>query len=231
MKTSIALALLVISTAAFAQRISYPNPCNPGMQIVDPAGRTFQCASDRTWKVTVDGADASRPDWLPSWLTLRNAGLSISSLFLFVLLLSSFFTVHTKEAGIVERLGKFSRIATEGLNFKIPLFESLVYTENLNMQLMDVDVTSKTSDDATVTVPVRVQYYVLAEKVKEAYYELDDPEDQIRAHVENVILSYVPKVSLDESYQQEDKIAAAIKTSLSEVMSRFGYSKIGRAHV
>jgi len=36
---------------------------------------------------------------------------------------------------------------------------------------------SKTKDDATVTVPVRVQYYVLPGKVKEAYYELDDPED------------------------------------------------------
>ena len=83
---------------------------------------------------------------------------------------------------------------------------------------------SKTKDDATVTVPVRVQYFVLPDKVKEACYELDDPEDQIKAHVENVILSYIPKINLDDTYQQEDQIATRIKESLSAVMAKFGYS-------
>jgi regulator of protease activity HflC (stomatin/prohibitin superfamily) len=136
----------------------------------------------------------------------------------------SFFTIHTKQAGVVERLGKFNRIAGPGLNFKLPFVESLVYTENLTMQLMDVPVVSKTKDDATITVPVRVQYFVLPDKVKEAYYELDDPEAQIKAHVENVILSYIPKVDLDDSYQQEDLIAKRVKDGLTEVMARFGYS-------
>lgn len=135
-----------------------------------------------------------------------------------------FFTVHTKHAAIVKRFGKFNRIAGPGLNFKTPLMEKVVYVEDLNMQLMDVPVMSKTKDDATVTVPVRVQYFVLPDKVKEAYYELDDPEDQIKAHAENVILSYIPKINLDDTYQQEDQIATRIKESLSAVMAKFGYS-------
>jgi regulator of protease activity HflC (stomatin/prohibitin superfamily) len=135
-----------------------------------------------------------------------------------------FFTVHTKQAAVIEKFGKFERIAGPGLNFKIPFIEKVVYVEDLNMQLMDVPVMSKTQDDATVTVPVRVQYYVLADKVKEAYYELDDPEDQIKAHVENVILSYIPKINLDDTYQQEDQIAKRIKESLATVMAKFGYS-------
>jgi regulator of protease activity HflC (stomatin/prohibitin superfamily) len=137
---------------------------------------------------------------------------------------SSFFIVHTKQAAVVERLGKFDRIAGPGLNFKLPFLENKVYVEDLNMQLMDVPVMSKTKDDATVTVPVRVQYFVLPDRVKEAYYELDDPEDQIKAHVENVILSYIPKIDLDDTYQQEDQIAKRIKDSLSVVMAKFGYS-------
>lgn len=141
-----------------------------------------------------------------------------------IALFGSLFIIHTKQAGIVERLGKFNRIAGPGLNFKLPLFESCVYVEELNMQLMDVPVDSKTKDDATVTVPVRVQYYVLPDKVREAYYELDDPADQIKAHVENVILSYIPKIDLDDAYKQEEQIAARIKESLTGVMSKFGYS-------
>jgi regulator of protease activity HflC (stomatin/prohibitin superfamily) len=141
-----------------------------------------------------------------------------------VAVFKSFFTVHTKQAAIVERLGKFNRVALPGLNWKIPFLESKVYVEDLSMQLMDVEVASKTQDDATVTIPVRVQYYVLPDKVKEAYYELDDPEDQINAHVENVILSYIPKLNLDDTYLQEDKIAERIKENLQTVMSKFGYA-------
>ncbi|MGA7920213.1 MAG: SPFH domain-containing protein [Candidatus Acidiferrales bacterium] len=139
--------------------------------------------------------------------TLMLVTLAILVVLAVVILKGSFFTIHTKQAGLVERLGKFDRIAGPGLNFKLPFIESLVYVEELSMQLMDVPVMSKTMDDATITIPVRVQYYVLADKVKEAYYELDDPEKQIKAHVENVILSYIPKINLDDTYKQEDKIA------------------------
>lgn len=139
-------------------------------------------------------------------------------------LIGSGFVIHTKQAGIVERMGKFNRIAQPGFNLKLPFIESCVYIEDLNMQLTDVPVSSKTKDDATVTIPVRVQYYVLPDKVKEAYYELDEPEDQIRAHVENVLLSFIPKVTLDQTYEQEDDIAKKVKDSLSSVMSKFGYA-------
>jgi regulator of protease activity HflC (stomatin/prohibitin superfamily) len=152
------------------------------------------------------------------------AGGAIALVVLVIIVSKCFFTIHTKQAAVIEKFGKFERIAGPGLNFKIPFIEKVVYVEDLNMQLMDVPVMSKTQDDATVTVPVRVQYYVLPDKVKEAYYELDDPEDQIKAHVENVILSYIPKINLDDTYQQEDQIAKRIKESLSTVMAKFGYS-------
>jgi regulator of protease activity HflC (stomatin/prohibitin superfamily) len=161
---------------------------------------------------------------IPDWVNVGNGLLLFFGIVAIVMFFSCFFTVHTKQAGVIEKWGKFNRIAAPGLNFKLPFLESLVYTEDLNMQLMDVPVVSKTKDDATITIPVRVQYFVLPDKVKEAYYELDDPEVQIKAHVENVILGYIPKVNLDDTYQQEDLIAKKVKESLSEVMSRFGYS-------
>lgn len=150
--------------------------------------------------------------------------LVIPAMILLCAFFGSFFLIHTKEAGIVERFAKFNRIATEGLNWKLPFVENVVYTESLNMQLLDIEVQSKTKDDATVTIPVRVQYYVLVDRVKEAYYELDDPEAQIKAHVENVILGAVPKMDLDDTYQQEDSIAKKIKESLTAVMQKFGYA-------
>ncbi|MGA7622539.1 MAG: SPFH domain-containing protein, partial [Candidatus Acidiferrales bacterium] len=85
--------------------------------------------------------------------TLMLVTLAILVVLALVILKSSFFTIHTKQAGLVERLGKFNRIAGPGLNFKLPFVESLVYVEELSMQLMDVPVMSKTMNDATVTNP------------------------------------------------------------------------------
>lgn len=151
-------------------------------------------------------------------------GYAVVALIGIAILRSGLFTIHTMQAGIVERMGKFLRIAEPGLNFKWPLLDKVVYIEDLNMQLMDVPVLSKTKDDATVTIPVRVQYYVLPDKVKDAYYRLDDPELQIKAHVENTILSFIPKLTLDETYEQEDQIATRVKNTLLEAMGAFGYA-------
>lgn len=158
------------------------------------------------------------------YLTIQNGMFLALGLFCVIALFNAFFTVNTMSAAIIERFGRFHHIATEGLNFKVPFIDSRVYTEDLSMQLMDVAVASKTKDDATITIPVRVQYFVLPDKVKEAYYKLDDPELQIKAHVENVILSYIPKLDLDETYLQEDQIAARIKENLTNVMAAFGYA-------
>jgi regulator of protease activity HflC (stomatin/prohibitin superfamily) len=141
-----------------------------------------------------------------------------------ILLVKSFFIIHTMQAGVIERLGRFNRIATEGPNFKWPLFEKKVYVEDLSMQLVDVTVSSKTKDDATIHIPVRIQYFVLKDRVREAYYKLDNPERQIKSHVENVILSYIPNLDLDDAYKQEDQIALKIKTNLEAVMAEFGYA-------
>lgn len=227
MKTLATLLLALLSASVVWGQARLQSPCQiggpTGWYLTLPDNTVYSCQADGTFKVTRPGNE-DRPDWLPAVVSVRNGVLLVLGIFVLCTLIGCSFTIHTKQAGIVERLGKFNRVAGPGLNIKWPFVESLVYTEDLNMQLMDVQVVSKTKDDATITVPVRVQYYVLPDKVKEAYYELDDPEDQIKAHVENVILGCIPKIDLDDTYQQEDTIALKIKESLSAVMAKFGYS-------
>jgi regulator of protease activity HflC (stomatin/prohibitin superfamily) len=40
--------------------------------------------------------------------------------------LGSFFTVETAQVAIVQRLGKFARVASPGLNWKTPMIEAVV---------------------------------------------------------------------------------------------------------
>ena len=136
----------------------------------------------------------------------------------------SFFTVEQAHAGIVQRLGKFSRIAPPGLNFKMPFLDTVVANLTLQVQQLDVKVETKTKDNVFVQIPISVQYKVTPEKVYDAFYKLSDPIKQIESFVYNVILGHVPKMTLDETFDQQAQIAIDVKNSLDTSMQEFGYS-------
>lgn len=133
------------------------------------------------------------------------------------------FTVDQQTARVVQRFGKFARVASPGLNFYNPLFEVVSEPINLRVQQLDVPVETKTEDDVFVRVVVSVQYNVLADRVFEAFYKLDDPERQITSYVFDVVRARVPTIKLDDVFEKKDDIAEAIKTELREVMDDFGY--------
>ena len=155
---------------------------------------------------------------------LGGAGGMILLIILIVIAMSLFFTVQTAHAGIVQRLGKFERIASPGLNFKIPLIETVVRKLSLQVQQLDVRVETKTKDNVFVQIPISVQYQVIPEKVYDAFYKLSDPIKQIESFVYNVILGHVPKMTLDQTFEQQAQIAIDVKESLDASMKEFGYS-------
>lgn len=140
-----------------------------------------------------------------------------------IILFGSFFVVEQQRAVIVERFGKFVRIATAGLNFKIPLVDRVAGRVSLKVQQLDVRAETKTKDNVFVHVIVSVQYYVLPQKVYDAFYQLNDPAVQINSYVFDVVRARVPKISLDELFEKKDEIAIAVKEELNETMVNFGF--------
>jgi regulator of protease activity HflC (stomatin/prohibitin superfamily) len=154
--------------------------------------------------------------------------LTFAALLLALLVLSiflgAFFTIETAHVGIVQRLGKFSRIASPGLNFKVPFIDVLVQRLSLQVQQLDVKVETKTKDNVFVQIPISVQYRVDPDRVYDAFYKLSDPIKQIESFVYNVILGHVPKLTLDQTFEQQAQIAIDVETSLDASMKDFGYS-------
>jgi len=134
-----------------------------------------------------------------------------------------FFLVQQQTAALVQRFGKFTRIAEPGLNFKVPFMERVAGRVNLRVRQLDVDVETKTEDNVFVKVIVSVQYFVLKEKIYDAFYKLDDPERQIRSFVFDVVRARVPKIKLDDVFEKKDEIAIVVKQELAQVMDDFGY--------
>lgn len=149
---------------------------------------------------------------------------SLILIFMLLLISGSFFTVATSQAAIVQRFGKFLRVANAGLNFKMPFFDNIIARINLRVQQLDVEIETKTKDNVFVRIPVSIQYLVMPDKVYEAYYKLNDPSQQIQSYVFNVILGHVPKMNLDEAFLQQADIAMAVKSELDAIMADFGYS-------
>lgn len=136
---------------------------------------------------------------------------------------STFFTVQQRSIAMVQRLGKFLRVAGPGLHLKLPLIDSVAGRVNLRVQQLDVKVETKTEDNVFVQLVVAVQYFVLPEKVYEAYYRLDDATRQIRSFVFDVVRAQVPKIKLDDVFAKKDEIADIVKAELASVMDGFGY--------
>ena len=98
---------------------------------------------------------------------------------------------------------------------------------SLKVQEMQVSVETKTSDDVFVKLLMAVQYHVIPERAKEAYYELANPIQQIESYIFDEVRSTVPNMELDEVFRNKDKIAAAVKDNLKETMDKYGYNIIG----
>ena len=162
-------------------------------------------------------------------------GLGVGAIVLIVILIivgvmlfsglrtSIFFTVKTQENVIVERFGKFKKVARPGLNTKTPFIETTTKPISLRVQQLGVEIESKTKDNVFVNVPVAVQYVVGEDSVVEAYYRLQNPEEQIRSYVFDTVRSALSALTLDSAFESKDDIAHNVEQRLSQSMAAYGF--------
>ncbi len=140
-----------------------------------------------------------------------------------LILFASFFVVKQETAAIVERFGKLHSVRHSGLHLKIPLIDQVAKRLNLRIQQLDVIIDTKTLDNVFIRMKVSVQYQVIREQVGDAYYRLENPENQITSFVFDVVRAEVPKMKLDDVFVRKDDIAVAVKGELQEAMNSYGH--------
>ena len=139
------------------------------------------------------------------------------------ILYASIFVVDQQRVAVIERFGKFNRVADAGLNFKIPFIEWTRGLLSLRIQQLDVMLETKTKDNVFIHMTISVQFHVRPEKIYDAFYRLTDAEKQIESFVFDVIRAEVPKMILDDVFEKKDNIAVAVKNELADLMADFGY--------
>lgn len=143
------------------------------------------------------------------------------------ILVSSFFIVRGKTAGILETFGKpHERARLPGLQFKLPWpFTAVRARVNLQIQEIKADVSVKTKDNAFMTLPVKVQYRASDDPVGavKAHYELEKPEAQITSYVLNNVRQTASGMDMVELYANRDSMETQVQATLSERFVRYGY--------
>ena len=74
---------------------------------------------------------------------------------------------------------------------------------------------TKTSDNVFLNVIISVQYKVKEEYVYEAFYVLNDPSEQIKSYVYDVVRSTLPLLTLDKAFESKEMVAQSVKRELS----------------
>lgn len=143
-----------------------------------------------------------------------------------IILFASFFVVKQETAVIIERFGKFLGVKHSGLHLKWPIIDQIAKRLNLRIQQLDVMIDTKTLDNVFIKMKISVQYQVIRTQVGDAYYRLENPENQITSYVFDVVRAEVPKLKLDDVFVKKDDIAIAVKGELQEAMQSYGYDII-----
>lgn len=133
-----------------------------------------------------------------------------------------------KRANIIERFGRpLLSAKPSGLTFKWPWpIDVIVGQVNLQLQEISADVSVKTSDNAFMLLPVKAQYRASSDTqgAVRAFYELEDPEQQITSYVLNNVRQSASGMTMIDLYQNRDAIEAQVQNALQEQFLQYGYS-------
>uniref|UniRef100_A0A2N9HRX6 Band 7 domain-containing protein n=1 Tax=Fagus sylvatica TaxID=28930 RepID=A0A2N9HRX6_FAGSY len=79
-------------------------------------------------------------------------------------------------------------------------------------------------DNVFVQLVCSIQYRVIKENADDAFYELQNPKEQIQAYVFDVVRALVPRMNLDDLFEQKGEVAKSVLEELEKVMGAYGYS-------
>jgi len=127
--------------------------------------------------------------------------------------------VPQQEAWIVERMGKYHKTLSPGLNFLIPILDRVKYVQVLKEQATKIPEQSAVTKD-NVGLHIDGVLYVRVVDPYKASYGVDDPEYAVTQLAQTTMRSEIGKLSLDAIFQEREvlniNIVKAINSASEE---------------
>ena len=141
---------------------------------------------------------------------------------------------------LIERLGRFNRLAQSGLNIIVPFFESprAIYWTNVRPGLTSIDLREQyidlppqpviTRDNVTINVD-SVVYWMITDPIK-AVYEINDLVGSLVQLTITGMRSVMGEMDLDHTLSSRDQINSKLRLILDEATDKWGV-KVTRVDV
>ena len=137
--------------------------------------------------------------------------------------------VRQSEVYIIERLGRFHKVATAGLTIIVPFIDRVRSVVSLKQQTMDIPPQNViTTDNVTITIDT-VVFYKITDPAK-AVYEIQSLKKGIEYLAITTIRDIVGKMELDETFSSRDIINTKLRTVLDEATDVWG-CKVDRVEI
>ena len=122
---------------------------------------------------------------------------------------------------VVQRLGKFQKSLSPGLNLIIPYIDVVAFKATTKDIVLDIPSQEVITRDNVVIIANAVAYiYIIAPE--KAVYGVEDYELAIRTLVQTSLRSIVGEMTLDDALSSRDQIKAKLKMSISEDIADWG---------
>ena len=148
---------------------------------------------------------------------------------LIFLIYNSIKVVSQSEVYVIERLGKFHKIADAGLTFIIPFVDRIRFVVSLKQQTLDVQPQEViTKDNVTIKINT-VVFYKVVDPAK-AVYEIQSLKKSIEYLSITTTRDIVGKLDLDATFSSRDLINEQLKMVLNDATSQWG-CKVERVEI
>ena len=147
--------------------------------------------------------------------------LIVLFLIIVVIAIRSIRIVKQSEVCIIERLGRFHKVAEAGVNIIVPFIDNIRAVVSLKQGVI-------TSDNVTITIDT-VVFYRITDPTK-AIYEIQNLTKGIEYLAITTIRDIVGKMELDQTFSSRDAINDKLRAILDEATDVWG-CKIDRVEI
>lgn len=155
--------------------------------------------------------------------------LIILLVIILIIAVKSIKIVKQAEVYIIERLGKYHKIADAGLTIIVPFIDHVRSVVSLKQQTMDIPPQGViTKDNVTITIDT-VVFYKITDPAK-AVYEIQSLKKGIEYLAITTIRDIVGKMDLDATFSSRDAINDQLRVILDEATDQWG-CKVDRVEI
>ena len=158
--------------------------------------------------------------------------LIILIIFVFITAAMGVRIVPQARAGVVERLGRYSRTLEPGLTLIVPYIDRVKPLIDLREQVVTFPPQPVITEDNLVVGIDTVIYFTVTDP-KAATYEVANPLQAIEQLTVTTLRNVIGGMTLEETLTSRDKVSAALRIVLDEATGKWGIrvNRVERARV